>query len=307
MLTVFEMVTGYGAAFYPMLVSTTGVVAERYLEYLEKIELLAPNTVKNRRYIVVPFLNFVDKEVADLTLQDVDNYFIQKSGQLKQSSIGIEKQAFRSFFKYCQEYLEMDMQFNWQVIKRKKDKPGRVKTFSRDEIGEVIGLCDSMQDKLMIALMFETGIRIGEMITLCVNHIVGTQIQVRGKGQEDRVVFMSERLSDAISNYVARRGIVSGCIFRPLQNHTSHPSDRYVSLYAVRDRIQRAFLKCGHKMHPHQLRHSFAINWLLSGGDVRTLQILLGHSSIETTQRYLQLTDKQTEAIYHRVFTASVF
>lgn len=287
---------------------TVGVadLVDRYLEYIAKIENLSPKTVLNRRHILVPFFRFLNVDVSEMTLQDVDRYFMHRATEVKQSSIGAERQALRSFFRYCQEYLEMDMQFRWEVVRRKKMKPGKVQTFNREQVGEVIGLCDELQDKLIIALLFETGIRIGELLSLLVTDIDGAQIRVRGKGEEDRVVFMPERLAEALDCYLRGKGHLSGHVFRPLQKHVNHSNDRYVSAYAVRDRIQRAFLRCGHKMHPHQLRHSFAVNWVEKGGDIRTLQLILGHASIETTQWYLRLSDRQTESIYRRVVTESV-
>lgn len=287
-----------------MVNTSTDVLVRNYLEYVEKVELLALSTVNNRRHILVPLFRILNKDVHEITLQDIDKYYIQRHHEIKASSMGIEKQALRSFFKYCQEYCEMDMQFRWEVIKRKKEKPPKIATFTREQVGKVIELCDQVQDRLIIAVLFETGMRIGELLKLQITDIAGTQIQVRGKGEYDRVVYMSERLSEALSDYA--RGRTAGFVFRPLQHHVNHTNDRYVSAYAVRDRIQRAFKRCGHIMHPHQLRHSMAINWLLSGGDTRSLQIILGHSNLETTQRYLQLTDTQMQAIYQRTVT-SVF
>src|ERR1044072_467774 len=284
----------------------TSDITERYLEYIEKIDHKVPTTVKNRRHILIPFFRWWDGEITELTLQDIDNYFIERATQIKRSSIGIERQCFRSFFQYCQEYLEMDMQFRWEVITRKKEKPSTVRTYTRKEVGEVIGLGTELQDKLMISLMFETGIRIGELLNLQVHDIHGTQLHIRGKGEEDRTVFMSQRLADAIQHHKACRGFTLGYLFRPLQKHKNHTNDRYVSAYAVRDRIQRAFKRCGYTMKPHHLRHSFAVNWVMNGGDIRTLQIILGHASIETTQWYLRFSDIQTHSIYDRVMSSSV-
>jgi site-specific recombinase XerD len=289
-----------------MPVRTTDLT-KKYLEYIEKIENLSVRTVENRRHILTPFFRVQTKEISDLTLQDIDNYFIDRSAQVKPSTIGAERQAFRSFFKYCQEYLEMDMQFRWEVIHRKKDKPGRVRTFSKEEVSEVIAGCKHLQDKLIIALMFESGIRIGELLTIQVQDITDVQIRVRGKGAEDRVVFMSEKLAKTIAGYTHAKGYTSGFLFRPVQQHYNTANDRYTSAYAVRDRIKAAFKQCGYSMHPHQLRHSFAVNWIMEGGDIRTLQILLGHASLETTQWYLRLSDRQTQNIYQRVLTTSVF
>lgn len=286
--------------------TSTDVLVHKYLEYIEKVELLAPTTVKNRKDILVPMFRVLRKPVERITLHDVDRYYIGRHHDIKASSMGLEKQCLRSFFRYCQEYLEIDMQFRWEVIKRKKDKPAKVKTFTKEQVGEVIGLCKEMQDKLVIALLFETGMRIGELLSLQITDITGTQLRIRGKGEYDRVVYMSQRLADAITHYNASLGRVVGYQFRPLQSHSNHRNDRYTSAYAVRDRIQAAFLRAGHVMYPHQLRHSMAVNWLINGGDLRSLQIILGHSNLETTQRYLQLTDTQMQEIHART-VQSVF
>lgn len=288
-----------------MLVSSTVAFIARYLEHL-KSDNIAVTTIKNRRYILEPFFRKVGKIPEEVTITDIERYLFERALETKPSTLQIEKQAIRGFFRYCYEYKEMDIKFKWDVIQRKKVKAPKIKTFTAEQISQVVNSCTQMQDKLIISLMFESGMRIGEVISLQISDIEGTAIHVRGKGENDRMVFVTHDLAKAIHSYVANRGDYSGHVFRPLQKHKNHPNDRYVSAYGVRDRIQAAFWRCGYKMHPHQLRHSFAKNWLMQGGDLRTLQILLGHSNMETTQRYLGLTDKETEQIYHRVQLRSV-
>lgn len=286
-----------------MLLTSTDFV-RRYLDHLQS-ENYAATTVNNRRDILVPFFRRVNKQPEEITLEDVDKYLFGRSEVCKQSSLQLEKQVLRSFFQYCYEHREMDLQFRWEVIKRKKVKPPKVQTFTREEITWVISQCQEQQDKIIISLMFEAGLRIGEVIALKVEDIERRAVRVRGKGDTDRLVYIPYELAAIIRNYVALRGHYGGYLFRPLQKHNNHPNTRYVSAYGVRDRIERAFAKCGYKMNPHQLRHSFAKDWLMKGGDVRTLQILLGHSNIETTMRYLQLSDIETELIYERVNRSS--
>jgi site-specific recombinase XerD len=277
----------------------------RYLNHL-KTDSKAPKTIDNRRNVLIPFFRKVNKLPEEVTLEDIERYLFERALEVKPSTLQIEKQAIRGFFRYCYEHCEMDIKFRWDVVKRKKVKPPKIETFTPQQISQVVANCKEEQDKLIISLMFESGVRIGEVLSLQVSDIEGTQIHVRGKGENDRMVFITHDLAKAIHAYVANRGYHSGHVFRPLQKHKNHPNDRYISAYGVRDRIEAAFWRCGYKMHPHQLRHSFAKNWLMQGGDLRTLQILLGHADLTTTQRYLGLTDKETEAIYHRVQLKSV-
>lgn len=287
------------------MVSTSSATVYRYLRYL-KSDNKAPTTIDNRRDVLIPFFRRVDKAPEDVTWEDIERFLFERGMEVEPSTLQLEKQALRGFFAYCYEQLEMNLQFRWDTIKRKKVKPPKIVTFEPEKISEVISRCREEQDRLIICLMFESGIRIGEVVNLQISDIEGTQIRVRGKGENDRVVFITHDLARAIRSYVLDRGCFTGHVFRPLQKHKNHPNDRYVSAYGVRDRIQAAFKRCGITMHPHQLRHSFAKNWLMQGGDLRTLQILLGHADLTTTQRYLGLTDKETENIYHRVQTKSV-
>lgn len=279
----------------------------QYLDYIEKVERLSVATVLNRKYILLPIFSKLAKtDITDLTIQDIDEYFISRAVDLKPSSVNAQRQALRCFFEYCERYRNLPLRLDYTMIKRTRDVPPRVRTFSEQEIAHVISQAPELQDRLVIAVLYETGMRIGELLNLSVEDIRGTQIQLRGKGEKDRLVYVTQQLASALQAYIADRRYRAGKVFRPLQAHSNHPSDLYVSGYAVRDRIKRCFRQCGFIMHPHQLRHSFAVNMLEKGMDVRTLQKLLGHANLDTTMRYLNITDHFTESTYHRHQTTSV-
>jgi integrase/recombinase XerD len=261
------------------------------------------NTVNNRMYILLPiFRELGITDVTQITLYDLDVYIDKHMNNDKPTTISTKKQVLRSFFQYCQEYREINLAFHWAAIRRKKVRAPRKKTFTRAEVMEVIEGAKHVQDRLMIGLLFFTGIRISELIGLQREHLYGTQIRIRGKGSYDRVVHIPRWLHDELTLYLSLRPDAL-YVFSPLQKHKTHPSDRYISAYSVRERIQREFKRTlDREMHPHQLRHSFAVDWLMRGGDLRSLQVMLGHDSIETTQIYLGLTDTQTGDIYSRVF-----
>lgn len=98
---------------------------------------------------------------------------------------------------------------------------------------------------------------------------------------------------------------VGGNIFRPAR--FGDGDNGYKSLDTIRERIKSVFLKCDIKMNPHMLRHAFALNLLENGCSLRSIQKLLGHTNIETTMRYLQVTDKFLEKSYREHFGGSVF
>jgi site-specific recombinase XerD len=282
--------------------TSTAVLVVQYLTYITP--QYAITTVNNRRSILQKIIRELPtQDVTKLTIFDIEVYLAEKAKVDEPTSISTKRSILRSFFQYCQEYREINLAFQWDAIKRKKVKAPRKKTFTREEITLVLDNCPSRQDKLMIAILFYTGVRISELLNITLEDIRGTQIQVRGKGSYDRVVHMPLWLRQEIREYTALRLYSDGYLFRPLQQHKTHPSNRYITDKTVRHRLKRVFRNVlGKEMHPHQLRHSFAVDWLMRGGDLRTLQIMLGHDSIETTQVYLGLTDNQTGDIYARVF-----
>lgn len=278
-----------------------------YLTYLRDAENKAAATLGNHRDILQPLFRSLHKgDITDVTLYEVDDYLMKRLGRCKPSTVSLERQVTRSFFQWCEEYLELPLKFRYAAIKRSKVKPPKVQALEREAITKVVKDCAEEQDGLIISVLFETGVRISEVLSLQIEDIKGSQVRIRGKGEVDRIVVMTPYLAASLRSYAQNHRYLTGHVFRPLQKHANHPNDRYVSAYGVRDRIEREFAKHGIKMHPHQLRHSFAVDYLMRGGDLRSLQLLLGHASIETTQRYLGLSDAQLEAIYHRTMGVSV-
>lgn len=284
-------------------------LVKRYLTYIEKVENVAQSTYANRKHILLPFFDSLEvHDLRTLTIQMIDDHLALRGVSKKPSTIQAERQVLRSFFWFCQTYHNLEMQFDWSMVRRVRVHAPRIHTFTPEEIAHVVQSCEVEQDGLMIATLFESGMRIGELTNLRAEDLVGTQIQVRGKGEEDRVVFITQGLADALVSHMQREGRTGReYLFQPIQHHWNHPNVRY-GRCGIRDRIKARFAEAGYPgMHPHQLRHSYAVVALQSGMDVRTLQKLLGHKNLDTTMRYLQLTDRHTEENYHRYFRRSVF
>lgn len=279
---------------------------QQYLEYLQGAGMVAKKTRDARKSMIKNFLaGLGHPNISGITLQDVDEYLFEIRKTVKGSTVNQYKQALRLFFEFCQARRKVVLQFDYTMIKRTRETSPRVATFSRAEVARVVGQCKHEIDALMIVVLYETGIRIGELADLRLQDIRDTEIQVRGKGEKDRVVMMPPDLAMALRQYVTARRIFRGHVFQPVQHHVNHPNDHFGTT-RIRERIQAEFLRCGIVMHPHQLRHSFALNWLEVDGDLRSLQKLLGHTSLETTQRYLNLTDSHLRENFHRRIPHSV-
>lgn len=271
----------------------------QYLDYLSGAGKVADKTKTARKSMLQAFLGALAyPEVDAITLLEVDDYLYALSQRVKGSTVNQHKQALRLFFEFCQARRDIRLQFDYTMIRRTRERAPQVITFTRDQITAVVLGCVLEMDALMIATLYETGMRIGELANLKVEDIRDTEIQIRGKGEKDRLVMMPPDLARAIRRHITGRGIFRGHVFQPLQQHVNHPNDRYGTM-RMRQRIQREFKRSGIDMHPHQLRHSFAYNWLMADGNLRTLQKLLGHDSLETTQRYLCLTDNHLRDDYN--------
>ncbi len=157
----------------------------------------------------------------------------------------------------------------------------------------------SLRDKAILETLFSTGLRLSELCNL--NRYIDInrgEISVRGKGEKVRVVFFSDTAKKALKNYLEARGDTEELLFVSLSKKgnvlgpiTPRSVQRLVDRYARKAGIAK-------KVHPHILRHSYATDLLINGADVRSVQALLGHASIVTTQIYTHLTDKELREIH---------
>lgn len=161
-----------------------------------------------------------------------------------------------------------------------------------------------MRDRALIEVLFSTGMRLSEVQSLdrTLDFTRG-ELSVRGKGRKLRVVFLSDRAKEAIQRYLKARNDLEEALFVGISK-----ANRVISRISTRG-IQRIVDRQARKagvaahIHPHQLRHSFATDLLVNGADLRSVQELLGHESVATTQMYTHLTNKQLREV-HEAFHA---
>lgn len=165
----------------------------------------------------------------------------------------------------------------------------------------------ALRDKAVLELLFSTGLRVSELCSLPRDlDLSADEFAVRGKGDKVRVVFLSKRAKDAIKTYLSKRTDFDGALFvqigikkiiegkKSVDLHLSPRSvERMVKHYAVKAGISK-------KVTPHVLRHTFATDLLSNGADLRSVQALLGHANIATTQVYTHVTDKHLKEVHAR-------
>jgi site-specific recombinase XerD len=156
----------------------------------------------------------------------------------------------------------------------------------------------SLRNKAILELLFSTGLRVSELCSLNRENIdyKKSEFSIRGKGDKIRLVFLSDNAKKALKNYLDKRTDIEETLFVNLKcgRLTPRSVERIVQYHAIKAGISK-------KVTPHIIRHCFATDLLWAGADLRSVQALLGHSNIATTQIYTHVTDKQLKEV-HQAF-----
>lgn len=284
-------------------------------EFLEDLEIekgRSLKTVENYDRYLRRFREF-SKVVSPSEITDdvIRNYrlWLNRSGSIKRRTQNYYLIALRSFLKYLARRdvasLSPDRIELAKVPERSLD------LISMTELSRLLEAPDgqdlkSLRDKALLEMLFSTGLRVSELCSLLRDiEIEKDEISVRGKGEKVRVVFVSENARKAVKAYLKIRKDMSDALFVSYprtamsgdnaipQRITSRSVERIVKFYAVKAGISK-------KVTPHVVRHSFATDLLENGADLRSVQALLGHANIGTTQIYTHVTDKHLRDIHKK-------
>jgi len=282
-------------------------VISHFLEYIQVERRYSPRTTEAYRDDLRDFCRFLgwepeDFDPASVSESDVKLWMLDMLEQQHQSPRSVKRKlsALRSFYKFLLRQGKVTKDITARVIPPKADKPLPV-FFREEEVAAALrqndgngandGMMDykAQRDNLIISLLYQTGMRQAELLGLTDRDFDLTQGQVRifGKRRKERVVPLGPGLVQQIKEYLAVRE--EGCKFFPgLTKYT---------LYTIVRRRMGA-VSTLKKHSPHVLRHTFATTMLDNGADIRTIQELLGHASISTTQVYTHTTFEQIKRVY---------
>ena len=159
----------------------------------------------------------------------------------------------------------------------------------------------ALRDRAIMELLFSTGLRVSELCGLDRDlDLSRDEFSVRGKGEKIRVVFLSPTAKRAVKEYLEKRGDIDGALFIQMGKAAKSAKDLRLTPRSVERTIKQHAIKAGitRKVTPHVIRHSFATDLLENGADLRSVQALLGHANITTTQVYTHVTDKHLREIH---------
>lgn len=256
--------------------------------WLDKQLQLTKGTVHNYAYLFNLFQEFIDnKEVEYITATDIKSFLLHLSTERSNSKTSLfnKYQTLSSFFTW------FSAEFNLQNPMKKVTKPKvtrkPVKPFTTTELKKLLEAKQSTKLKTIQLLLLDTGLRISELCNLKVEDYDqnnGRLYIKSGKGNKDRIVYLGKRTQKLLWKLTQDKQ--SGWLF----GKTKAP-DRNNMLKL----IKQLALPLGIKAHPHKYRHTFAIQFLRNGGNIKQLQEILGHSDLKTVELYLELAEIDLE------------
>ena len=286
-----------------------------YLDYLEIEKNRSVKTRENYERYLARFLNWAKvSSPGEIDDESVRKYRLWLNRQnLKKQTQNYYVIALRGFLKYLAKRGVKTLPAERIELARSPSRD--IEVLEADEVERLlsspnVGSLQGKRDRALLEILFSTGLRVSELCSLnrdSVN-LSRDEFSVRGKGDKVRVVFLSGPAKKALADYLDSRGdidealfihIPRGKTFRQAQGTmrlTPRSVQRMVKKHAVGAGITK-------DVHPHVLRHSFATDLLRNGADLRSVQALLGHSSITTTQIYTHLTDTHLHEV-HKAFHA---
>ena len=303
-------------------------VADLINEFLESLEVengRSRYTTRNYELCLSRMLEFQnefdpenDLKPADITQEWLRKYrlWLNRYQTEKGKGLSVTTQAYhlialRGFLKYLAKRSIKSL--DPVLVELPRTHRPQVTFLHVDEIDRILAEIpldteDGLRDRAIFELLFSTGLRVSELTGLNRGDVNLTrrEFMVRGKGQKDRPVFISQSAADAVQDYLDERKDKLPALF--LNNSRNQPmvgtsgDYRRLSPRSIERIINKYVRAAGITKHvtPHTLRHSFATDLLMNGADLRSVQSLLGHSNISTTQIYTHVTDPHLKDIHEK-------
>ena len=274
-------------------------------------------TVENYHHYLKRFFAWAKiSQPQEITAELVRNYRINLNRKVDDKGKGLKKItqnyhaiAIRSFLKYL---AKRDIKsLAAEKIEIGKNPSHEIEFLDSGELDRLLEAASgqdikSLRDRSILELLFSAGLRVSELISINRDQInlARQEFSVKGKGDKIRIVFISNTAKEALEKYLNKRMDIDPALFVRFSKKkkteaeknkrlTPRSIQRIVKYYAAKAGIVK-------DVHPHTLRHSFATDLLANGADIRSVQTMLGHSSITTTQIYTHITNQQLKEIHKK-------
>ncbi|MDP2654870.1 MAG: tyrosine recombinase XerC [Candidatus Omnitrophota bacterium] len=276
---------------------------EKFLSYIEIEKNYSPHTSLNYRLDLEEFFKFSgEMAVEKMDYLHLRKFLVELKGrQHRPRTMARKLSSLRSFFRFLQRegLIKNNPAVLLQTPKLDKTLP---KFLTEKEMTELIDSPSTVKamgsrDKAILETLYGTGIRVSELVGLDVDSVdlIGNLAKVRGKGKKERLVPVGEKAVEAVREYLKKRKGRGSALF--LNKNGTRLSARSVC------NIAHKYIKltsANRNISPHVLRHSFATHLLNRGADLRSVQELLGHVNLSTTQIYMHVTTEKLKSVYEK-------
>lgn len=299
-----------------------------FLQYIEIEKGRSLNTVRNYDQYLSRFIEYTKikepKDIDDSVVRDfriwLNRQEVKKEKGVAASTMKKRTQnyyliALRAFLKYMAK--QNIVSLAPERIELAKVPERSLDLITLDELNRLLNAPDlstlrGLRDKAMLELLFSTGLRVSELCSLPRDiNLKLDEMSVRGKGEKIRVVFMSDDAKNAVKNFLDKRDDMDDALFIQISERNKgknteklakNKDSMRITPRSVERIIKKYAIKCGisKKVTPHVIRHSFATDLLRNGADLRSVQMLLGHANINTTQIYTHFTDTELKKVHKK-------
>lgn len=298
-------------------------ISEALTDFLEHLEVeggRSPKTITNYQLYLERFIDFAgDITVDKITSEVIRRYRLwlnRYKNETTNEELSLITQSYhlialRGFLTYLSRRDITSLAADKIILPKTARK--QVTFLQYDEVVRMINQIPTdteagLRDRAIVELLFSSGLRVSELVNLNRDHInlSRREFMVRGKGQKDRPVFISKSAAEHVSSYLDARTDSLPALFLSYSRRNAAPNlsgdYRRLSARSIQRMISQYARLAGITKHvsPHTMRHSFATDLLMNGADLRSVQSLLGHSNISTTQVYTHVTDQHLKDIHER-------
>jgi len=301
-------------------------MSELILDYIEHLEVeggRSAKTAENYKLYLERFVEFTeDIKVGDISTETIRKYRLwlnrhknDQGDELATITQAYHLIALRGFLKYLATR-DIESLAPTKIILPKVNRK-QVTFLHYDEVERLISGIDisseaGLRDRAIVELLFSSGLRVSELVNLNRDHIntKRREFMVRGKGQKDRPIFISQAAAGWVDHYLDVREDTLPPLFISYSKNveaTNSGDYRRLTSRSIQRMVSKYARLAGITKHvsPHTMRHSFATDLLMNGADIRSVQSMLGHSNISTTQVYTHVTDEHLREVYERFHSES--
>ena len=283
-----------------------------FKDYLKIQKNYSDNTIESYIRDIRYFLVYVDKNIIDISKKDIDNYIMYILPTHSESSINRSIASIKSFYKYLSLFKGfVNIAEDVESLKRKKTLP---KYLSIEEVDKLLDIKletpFDFRNKTMLEVLYATGLRASELINLDIINIdtVNMVVNVYGKGSKERIVPLSKIAVNYLDLYINKyRSMLFVKNQKPTDALFLNNHGKRITRQGLYKMIGEVGKKQGinKEITPHILRHSFATHMIECGADIRSVQELLGHENVMTTEIYTHLADNFIKDSYNEYFNRS--